>query len=60
MIGVGRPRAEGAEVGEYVPDHLRLCCHGSGPVDLGHRFTLRVVAREAVRSATMEPWPMTT
>ncbi len=53
MVDAADPRTESAEGRKNFPDFLQGSCDGTGAVDLGRRITLRVVAREAVRSVTM-------
>ena len=53
VVGPVDPRTESAEVREDVPDFLRGSRDGAGAVDVGHRFTLRVVDRPTGESATM-------
>jgi hypothetical protein len=41
VVEVVRPRTDRAEVGEYVPDFLRLSRDGAATGYLGHRITVR-------------------
>ena len=37
MFDVGRPRADGLELGQHLPDLGRCCINEAGPLDSGHK-----------------------
>ena len=55
MVDVVRPRTDRAEVGEHIPDGLRVGRDPPAAVNVGHRLTVR--GEKPIERDRMQIWP---